>query len=138
MRVAVSACLVGQKCRYDGNHCKRDILDTFLKEHEIIPVCPECLAGFSIPREPIEILDGKVITRSGKDVTSSLEKGVEKALSILKETNEIVILKSRSPSCGVGFTYDGTFSGCLIHRWNVCQGTQKRKMGLLSFLQRLD
>lgn len=117
MRVAVSACLVGQKCRYDGNHCKRDILDTFLKEHEIIPVCPECLAGFSIPREPIEILDGKVIIRSGKDVTSSLEKGVEKALSILKENKiEIVILKSRSPSCGVGFTYDGTFSGCLIQQ----------------------
>lgn len=115
MRVGVSACLLGQKCRYDGSDCKREKMMELLASHEVIPVCPECLAGFSVPREPIEIQNGRIISKSKKDLTLDLENGVQKAMQLLKEQEvEMVILKNKSPSCGANWIYDGNFCGHLV------------------------
>lgn len=111
----VSACLIGINCRYDGKSksCKK--LIDLAKKREVIPVCPETLGGLSTPRIPAEQKHGKIITRDGKDVTENYMKGAEEGLKIAQLFNiKEAILKSRSPSCGSGKIYDGTFSGKLI------------------------
>lgn len=116
MRIAVSACLLGENCRYDGQNCYRSQLMELLKGHEVIPVCPETLGGLLAPRNPMEIQDGRMIDATGKDLTSLLEKGVDLAYQQVKESAvDLVILKSKSPTCGSGLVYDGTFTGRLIH-----------------------
>lgn len=108
-----SACLLGIKCRYDGkSKPNKKVLE--LKE-TLIPVCPEQLAGLTTPRESSEIQGDKVITASGKDRTKELERGAEETLKMAKLFNiKEAILKQRSPSCGSGQIYDGTFSGKII------------------------
>lgn len=111
----VSACLAGLKCRWDGEAkpC-REVVE-LVKQGKAVPVCPEQLGGLTTPRDPAEQREDRVLTKTGEDVTSSFEKGAEKALKIAKlsECDE-AILKSKSPSCGSGKVYDGTFSGKLI------------------------
>ena len=115
MRIAVSACLLGENCKYNGGNNYSEKLIKFVEGHEVIPVCPEVLGGLSIPREPAEIVDGAVRRRDGTSVDEEFRKGAEEALNIIKQKQaELVILQSRSPSCGVGRIYDGTFSGTLI------------------------
>lgn len=118
----ISACLLGINCRYSGKPLERKLIKKMLKLIKgvtLIPVCPEQLGGLSTPREPAEIrvVRGrkKVFTKSGKDVTENFVKGAQEALKIAKifEINE-VILKSKSPSCGVGEIHDGTFTGRTI------------------------
>ncbi len=87
----------------------------FIKGHEVIPVCPEVMGGLPTPREPSEIVDGIVSHKDGKSVDKEFRKGAEIALKKVKESGaELVILQSRSPSCGVRSVYDGTFSGTII------------------------
>ena len=115
MRILVSACLLGLPVRYDGKSkpCERVI--SLLKRHTLIPVCPEQLGGLPTPRPRAEIRDGKVLNERGEDVTEHFERGARITLDIAKMLNvDLVIFKSRSPSCGVGKVYDGTFSGKLI------------------------
>ena len=110
MRIAISSCLCGHKVRYDGSSRFNPELLELLKGHELVLICPELEAGFSIPHEPLEILNGHVFTASGKDVSEQLETGCLRCLEKMKDC-EIAILKQKSPSCGKGIIYDGSFSG---------------------------
>ncbi len=115
MKVIVSACLLGENCKYNGgnNRCQK-VLD-FVKDHEIIPVCPEQMGGLSTPRLPAEIYNGEVKNTEGVSVDAEFRKGAEAALKItLKKGATHAILQPRSPSCGCKQVYDGTFSKTLI------------------------
>jgi len=112
----VSSCLAWVKCRWDGEARPCQKVIELIKQNEAIPVCPELLGGLAIPRMSAEQRDGKVFTKDGKDVTGQYERGAEEALKIAKLTNcNEAILKSKSPSCGSGKIYDGTFSGNLVY-----------------------
>ena len=114
MKIAVSACLLGENCKYNGGNNLCPTVIQFIKGHEVIPVCPEVLAGLGVPRTPVEIVDGVVMTRDGVSVDKALRKAVAQILSELKAQDiDCAILKSRSPTCGVRQVYDGTFSGVL-------------------------
>ncbi len=113
--IIVSACLAGIKCRYDGKSKPCQEIIDLVKQGKAIPVCPEQLGGLTIPHVPSEQKDNKVISKDGDDVTSEFKKGAETALKIALDNNcNKAILKSKSPSCGCGKIYDGTFSGKLI------------------------
>ena len=110
----VSACLSGLPCRYDGTACAVPELKRLVEAGLAIAACPEELGGLTTPREPAEIRQGRVVTRQGRDVTAQFERGAEAALTIVLAQNiRRAILKERSPSCGCGLIYDGTFSRCL-------------------------
>ncbi len=114
--IIVSACLAGYRCRYDGKTVPNEEIVALMKRGEAIPVCPEMLGGLPCPRTPSErTADGtRVLMRDGKDVTEAYQKG---AFETLRMANMYgcthAILKARSPSCGCGKIYDGTFSGTL-------------------------
>lgn len=115
MKIIVSACLLGENCKYNGgnNRCQ-EVLD-FVKNHEVIPVCPEVVGGLSTPRLPAEIKNGIVTNTEGNPVDAEFRKGANIALDIaLKEGAELAILQPRSPSCGCKQIYDGTFTRTLI------------------------
>ena len=115
MKVIVSACLLGQNCKYNGGNNYDAAVAEYLKDKEVIPVCPEVLAGLGVPRTPVEIVDGVVRNRYGNSVDGVLRQAVQEILEQLRgEDIECAILKSRSPTCGVRQVYDGTFSGKLI------------------------
>ena len=114
MKYVVSACLAKENCRYDGKNCKDERVEKLLKEGKAVLVCPEVAGGLGIPRVPGEIRNNRVINAEGKDVTEAFEKGALLSLeTALKEGCRCAILKSRSPSCGLGKIYDGSFSGKL-------------------------
>jgi len=110
-----SACLLGIKCRYDGKSKINEKVLGLAKKEVLIPVCPEQLGGLPTPRESSERKGGKVFFKSGKDATDNLKKGAEEVLKLAKlfDAKE-AIFKQRSPSCGCGQIYDGTFSGKII------------------------
>lgn len=115
MKILVSACLLGENCKYNGGNNYSEKLAEYLKGHEVIPVCPEVLGGLPIPRIPAEICNGIVMNREGISVDSEFRKGAGIALEIALENNvDLAILQSRSPSCGVRQIYDGSFSKKLI------------------------
>ena len=115
MKIAVSACLLGENCKYNGGNNYNEKLARFLEGHEVVGVCPEVLGGLPTPRPTSEIVDGVVRHKDGTSVDKEFRKGAEVSLKIVKETGaELVILQSRSPSCGIGTIYDGTFSKTLI------------------------
>ncbi|MFA6047917.1 MAG: DUF523 domain-containing protein [Parcubacteria group bacterium] len=115
-----SACLLGVNCRYDGKNKANEKVLELSKKEKLIPVCPEQLGGLPTPRTKSEILDGKVITEKGEDVTEKFQKGAEETLKIAKENNITeAILKQESPSCGCGKIHDGTFSGKVIEDWGI-------------------
>ena len=115
-RILVSACLVGIKCRYDGKEKENKELLALSDEFDFFPMCPEELGGLPTPRVPSEIRDGKVINKDGVDVTEKYLRGAEATLKICRICNfDTVVLKSKSPSCGKGLIYDGSFSGNLVH-----------------------
>ena len=114
MNVLVSACLLGCACRYDGKSKPCDKVISLMERHVLIPVCPEIYGGLSTPRSPSEIVGNRVINSDGKDITSEYEKGANEALNLAKKFHcDIAVLKAKSPSCGKGRIYDGTFSGRL-------------------------
>ena len=115
MKVLVSACLLGRNCKYNGGNNYREKVEKFLRGKEVIEVCPEVLAGLGVPRTPIEVRNGEVISRDGISVDKAIRAAVEQALeSIRDEQIDCCILKSRSPTCGVHQIYDGSFTGTLI------------------------
>lgn len=102
MRIVVSACLLGENCKYSGGNNENKAVLNFVKDHELIPVCPEVLGGLPVPRMPAEIVNGVVRCRDGRSVDDAFRSGAAKALTIaLKEKADLAILQSRSPSCGV-------------------------------------
>jgi len=110
-----SGCLLGIRCRYDGNSKPHRKVLEFAKEGTLIPVCPEQLGGLPTPREQTEKSNNKIFTISGKDITEYFTKGAEEVLKIAKIFDiKEAILKQRSASCGSGQIYDGTFSGKII------------------------
>ena len=115
MKIAVSACLLGENCKYNGGNNYSEKVRDYIKGHEVILVCPEVLGGLPIPREPAEIVNGIVSLKDGTSVDKEFREGARTALETVKEQNvDIVILQSRSPSCGVNAIYDGSFSGRII------------------------
>lgn len=119
-RILVSACLLGTKCKYSGgdNLCPRVL--ALVDQYLLIPVCPEQLGGLPTPRVPSERRGNRVVTRDGKDVTDQYEKGAQEALRLCKLFGcQAAILKSRSPSCGCGSIYDGSFTGTVVPGYGV-------------------
>ena len=112
MRILVSACLLGENCKYSGGNNYDQAVVDFTQGHKVIPVCPEVLGGLPIPRSPAELVDGVVINKDGISVDAQFRAGAEKALAIAKQNGaELAILQPRSPSCGVKEIYDGSFTG---------------------------
>lgn len=115
MAVIVSACLLGENCKYNGGNNYNEKLVRYLEGKTVIPVCPEVEGGLPTPRVPSEIVDGIVTNKEGKNVDAQFRKGVKVIMERIKgEDVECVILQSRSPSCGSKEIYDGTFSKRLI------------------------
>lgn len=114
MKILVSACLVGENVKYSGGNNLSEKLMEYIRKNdaEVITVCPELLGGLPVPRAPGEIVDGVVRNADGTSVDYEYRSGAAKALEIAKtEKPDLVVLQSRSPSCGVKQIYDGTFSG---------------------------
>ena len=122
MNILVSHCLLGEPCRYDGaSRLDRQVLELHKAGHTLIPVCPEVLGGLDTPRAPAELQpDGRVVNGNGEDVTAAYRAGAEAALRIAREQGcTLAVLKTRSPSCGCGEIYDGTFTRTLKGGWGV-------------------
>ena len=110
-KILISACLVGDKCKYDGHSNYTPLIKDLLEKYELVPFCPEVEGGLPTPRKANEIKKDKVFNIAGKEVTKYFNEGAEKALNICKYLNiKIAILKERSPSCGVHEIYDGSFT----------------------------
>ena len=115
MKIMVSACLLGENCKYSGGNNRNEKVLAYVAGHEVIPVCPEVMGGLPTPRVPAEIVHGVVINREGVNVDQEYRLGAQKALEIAREREiDLAILQSRSPSCGVKEIYDGTFTGTRI------------------------
>ncbi|MBR2968992.1 MAG: DUF523 domain-containing protein [Clostridia bacterium] len=115
MVILVSKCLMGENCRYKGDNCRNERILELAKKHTLIGVCPEVMGGLPTPRAPGERVGDKVIANTGADVTAEYELGALKALEIAKESGvELCVFKAKSPSCGCGIIYDGSFMGKLI------------------------
>ena len=113
MKLLVSACLLGVCCRYDGDSKAYPGIEQLARQHTLVPVCPEQLGGLPTPRPPAERRGDRVVTQSG-DVTEQYRRGAEETLKLCKLFGcEAAVLKERSPSCGRGAVYDGTFTGTL-------------------------
>ena len=107
----VSACLAGENCKYNGGNNNSEKLMRFLEGNEVIMVCPEVMGGLPVPRAPGEIVDGVVRNEDGTSVDFEYRRGAQLAYELaMKEKPDLVVLQSRSPSCGVNQIYDGTFS----------------------------
>ncbi len=120
MTILVSACLLGVGCRYDGAAKPNDRVLALMREHTLIPVCPEILGGLATPRPPAERQGENVVTQSGLDVTAQYKKGAEEALRLARLYGaEVAILKERSPSCGSGSIHNGCFDGGMVDGWGV-------------------
>jgi len=119
-KIIVSACLLGEKVRFDGTGFELEEMDLLKEKYEVIPMCPEVLGGLCVPRDPAEIIGGLVITINKKDVTASYEEGARLTLEYcLKNGISKAVLKARSPSCGKDMIYDGTFSKKLVEGHGV-------------------
>ena len=116
-KVLISACLAGINCKFNGENNLLDsgILDEISKKYHLLFVCPEVFGGLSTPREPAEMKGGLVVTKTAKDVSENFKFGAEICLKIAKLNGcKKAILKARSPSCGSGQIYDGSFTKRLI------------------------
>lgn len=115
MKILVSACLLGENCKYNGgNNYNKNVIE-FIKGHEVIAVCPEVLGGLSVPRKSAEIVDGIVMTADHVSVDKEFRTGAEIAVKkAIEEQVDLAILQSRSPSCGNNQIYDGSFHRRLI------------------------
>ena len=114
MKIMVSACLAGENCKYNGENNLNEKVAALSAENEVITVCPEVLGGLPVPRIPAEIQEGVVVNKDGVSVDREYRLGAEKCLAIARaEKPDLIILQSRSPSCGVKQRYDGTFTGTL-------------------------
>ena len=114
-KVLVSACLLGTPCRYDGKSKADARVLALAERYALIPVCPEQLGGLPTPRDPSERQGKRVVMASGRDVTENYRRGAEAALALCMQHGcKAAVLKEKSPSCGCGLIYDGTFSRRLV------------------------
>ena len=120
MKIIVSACLLGYNVKYDGKNNLNEDLIEFLKDYEVISICPEVMGGLSIPRDPSEIKGDLVISNKGNDVTSNYLSGAYQALQLVGISNITkAVLKDGSPSCGSTYIYDGTFTKNIINGMGI-------------------
>ena len=118
--IIVSACLLGIGCRYDGKHKANPDVIRLTEKYNLIPVCPEIYGGLPTPRVPSERIGDKVMMKDGRDVTENYQRGARETLEMCRIYNvKTAILKQRSPSCGKGEIYDGSFTGALTERDGV-------------------
>ncbi len=111
VKIMVSACLMGIKCRYDGR-ATDDM--RFPAGVEPVPFCPEVYGGLTTPRRPSEIVDGRVMSDAGEDVTAQYERGAEEAVALCRRLGiRVAVMQDRSPSCGAGIVHNGRFDGGL-------------------------
>lgn len=115
MNLLISACLLGLPCRYDGASKPHPLVPELARRYHLVPVCPEQLGGLPTPRPPAERQGDRVTAKTGADVTEAYRRGAEGALSLCRLLScRAAVLKERSPSCGRGEIYDGTFTAALI------------------------
>lgn len=129
-RLLISACLMGAKCKYTGGHnaLPTEKLAALREKYALVPVCPELSGGLGVPREPSERRSDAVISRSGRDVTEQYRLGAGTAEKLcLRFGCRRALLKERSPSCGSGKIYDGSFSGTLISGDGVTAARLKKR-----------
>ena len=114
MKILISACLLGVRCRYDGASKSHPLMEELAGKHTLIPVCPEQLGGLPTPRPPAERQGDRVTAVTGMDVTEQYRRGAEETLRLCRFFGcEAAVLKEKSPSCGCRSVYDGTFTGAL-------------------------
>ena len=114
-KLLISACLLGRCCKYNGGHNLHPLAKRLGEKYELVAVCPESLGGLPISREPSERVGDRVLSKSGLDVTAAFRRGAERAVELAKKTGaKKAVLKERSPSCGFGKIYDGSFTGTVI------------------------
>ena len=114
-KLLVSACLLGENCKYNGGNNYSPDVERLRERFELVSVCPEQLGGLPTPRVPSERVGERVLTRDGQDVTEAFRQGAERTLDIARAGGALrAVLQVRSPSCGCGMIYDGTFSGTLV------------------------
>ncbi|WP_432735151.1 DUF523 domain-containing protein [Maridesulfovibrio sp. FT414] len=124
----VSGCLAGLCCRYDGRDNADERVMGLVREGRAVPVCPEQLGGLPTPRPACEIVSNRVLTEKGVDVTDNFLRGAEECLKLAKMVGaRKAILKARSPSCGSGMVYDGTFSSKLVEGDGLFAAILKRE-----------
>ena len=114
-RILVSMCLLGVNCRYDGGGKAAKGIAELMELAELVPVCPETLGGLPIPRVPSERVGERVLAKDGGDVTANFNRGAREVLKLAELFGaKCAMLKERSPSCGAGQIYDGSFTGALV------------------------
>ena len=114
-KLLISACLAGENCKYNGGNNYTPLVEELKKRYELVFVCPECFGGLPIPHPPSERVGERVVAKTGEDVTDAFRLGAEKTLEIAKAQGVTkAVLKERSPSCGYGAIYDGTFTGTVV------------------------
>jgi len=110
-KILVSSCLLGNNTKYNGKNNYNSNIELLKKKYIIIPICPEVMGNLPIPRDPSEIINDKVITNKGNDVTDNFILGKNKVIDIINNNDiKFCILKDGSPSCGVYNIYDGSFT----------------------------
>ncbi len=113
-KLLISACLMGSNCKYNGGNSYTPLVEELKKRYELVPVCPETSAGLRSPRLPAERVGDRVLSKSGEDLTEAFRRGAEKTLATaLRHGVRKAVMKERSPSCGCGTVYDGTFTGAV-------------------------
>ncbi|WP_223630403.1 DUF523 domain-containing protein [Pseudomonas atacamensis] len=137
-KILVSRCLLGHRVRYDGGASGPfDLLEQWIEEGRVVPLCPEVAGGLPTPRAAAEILGGQggqvldgiaaVITTDGEDVSAQFLEGARQALELVQKHGiRVAVLKANSPSCGNLLTYDGTFSGVKVNGEGVTAALLKR------------
>ena len=124
MRVAISKCLLGAPVRFDGGSKPSNRVCELAKHVEAVEICPECLGGLSVPRQPVELMDGRALCEDGTDVTEAFCAGADRALELIDEAGGVsfAVLKEKSPSCGSSKVYDGTHGGKLVAGHGIFAG----------------
>ena len=119
-KILISACLVGENCKYNGGNNLHSKIDDLLEKYDLIPFCPEERGGLPTPRNPSEIKGDRVVMNNGKDVTDNFNNGAQLALMLCLYLDiKIAVLKERSPSCGTHQVHDGSFKEKLIDGMGV-------------------
>ena len=114
-KLLISACLLGRNCKYNGGNNYTPRVEELKAGFDLVEVCPECLGGLPTPHDPSERVGDKVLSKTGADVTAAFRRGAEETLAIARrEGVKRAVLKERSPSCGCGAIYDGTFTGTVV------------------------
>lgn len=114
-KVLVSACLLGRNCKYNGGNNYSEKVMQFLKDKEVIEVCPEVAGGLPVPRPSVELVNGVAMNRNGENVDRYFREGVRRVMEQIRGMEiELAVLQPRSPSCGARQVYDGSFTGTLI------------------------